>query len=283
MRVLGAVLVAAIVGIDPASALARSKHSHTHVRDHRHSDSSHDSGGSHHHSSGGGGWASLLLDAAVAVAESSGSNGDAEPAEPSSAPNWIFEVGGIGRRFRGPSFYRTGTLDSNGTSSDYTVTSAGSRPGDTAAAGMDLRALVPVTDNFYMGAELELGGLVRSPIQLMDSSTSDLRIASRMMIGSATVAGARIRSGIAELDGELAGGVRIISTSISRIDAKDDEDADSASESKVDPLLEARVRGALWVAPRVYIAGQLGVSALDRSDVNVAFSVGFSGEPFGRR
>ena len=105
---------------------------------------------------------------------------------------------------------------------------------------------------------------------------SDLTdLGSRTMVDSAFVAGTRSRYGIAEIGAELAGGVRVLSTTIRPIDADlNDEDSPSSNVTAVSPLLEARLRAAIWVSPHVFFAGQVGVSALDHDDVNVGLAVG---------
>jgi hypothetical protein len=200
-------------------------------------------------------------------------------AAPTVHPNFILELGGIARRFTGPSLSRIGTVETtSGDTVGYDLASGTPTQGDTAGGAFDMRLLAPLGDHLYAGADLELGGLTRSPIQLM-SDSSDIHIASRSMIGSAAVIGARARHGIAELDGELAGGVRVLSTTVQSMDAGDEDP--SETENAVSGVVEARVRGAVWVSPHVYLGATAGISMLDSSDRSFGLAIGLASFAFG--
>ena len=195
-------------------------------------------------------------------------------------PSWTLELGGLARRFTGPMIARTGTVETtSGDTASYGIDSGAPTAGDTAGGAFAMRITAPVSEHLYAGAELELGGLTRSPIQLM-TSESDLQL-SRAMAGATAVVGARARHGIAELDGEVAGGMRVLSMTVQSVDAGEDDP--SATETSLTGLVEARVRGALWVSPHVFLAAQTGVNVLDRDDVNVGLSIGFASHAFGSR
>jgi hypothetical protein len=110
------------------------------------------------------------------------------------------------------------------------------------------------------------------------TSEPDIQL-SRAMVGTAAVVGARARHGIAELDGEVAGGLRVLSMTVQSADAGDEDP--SATQTSVTAVVEARVRGALWLSPHVFLAAQGGVGVLDQSDVTVGLSIGLASHAFG--
>lgn len=197
----------------------------------------------------------------------------------SRGPSWRLEFGGIARRFQGPAFNRSGTVDTtSGTTASYDLASGTPAAGDTAGGAFSMRFIVPASEHLYAGGDLELGGLTRSPVQLMTDSP-DVTISSRAMFGTSLAVGARMQHGRAELDAEMAAGLRIVSLSMQSVDAMEGDP--SESETALSGLLEARLRGILWVSPHVYLAAQAGTSVLDRSDVNVGLAFGLSSHDFG--
>jgi hypothetical protein len=99
------------------------------------------------------------------------------------------------------------------------------------------------------------------------------------MFGTAMVVGVRAQHGIAELDAEVAAGLRVVSLSMQSVDAMEDDP--SETESALSGLVEARLRGIVWVSPHVYLAAQAGTSVLDRSDVNVGLLIGLASHDYG--
>lgn len=197
----------------------------------------------------------------------------------SRGPSLRLEVGGIARRFRGPAFNRSGTVDTtSGTTARYDLASPTPTAGDTAGGAFALRLTGAASEHLYAGGELELGGLTRSPVQLMTDSP-DVTITSRAMFGTAMVVGVRARHGIAELGAEVAGGLRVVSLSMQSFDAMEDDP--SESESSLTGLVEARLRAMVWVSPHVYLGAQVGTSVLDRSDMNIGLSIGLASHAFG--
>lgn len=197
----------------------------------------------------------------------------------SRGPSWRLELGGLARRFQGPAFNRSGTVDTtSGTTASYDLASPTPTARDTAGGAFTMRFTVPASEHLYAGGELELGGLTRSPVRLMTDSP-DVTISSRAMFGTGMVVGVRARHGIAELDAEVAGGVRVLSLSMQSYDAMEDDP--SETESSLTGLVEARLRGIVWVSPHVYLAAQAGTSVLDRSDVNVGLSIGLASHDYG--
>ncbi len=192
-------------------------------------------------------------------------------------PTWTWELGGMMRAFRGPSFTRMGTvIGSDGLDHGYTLSSGTPVARDSSTAAADIRASFSASEHIYLGGEVQLGGLVRSPLQI--SSDSDVaQIASTTMFGAAAVAGVRTRMGAIEIGAELAGGVRSFTTTIT---SDTGDTGDSPTESITVPLAEARLRGAVWLTPQWFIAAQLGSGLLDRSDVSVAFMIGSSTRPY---
>ena len=198
-----------------------------------------------------------------------------------SGPTWIIEAGGFAHRFRGPSLARRGSVETvDGSMADYGLSSGTAAEGDTAAGAFEMRFIVPATDHYYAGVELGIGALTRSPIKLMSEQAADIHISSRTLIAPNAVFGVRARHGIAELDAELAGGLRIVSATVQSRGAGEDDP--SENESVLTGVIEARLRGVLWVAPHVFLAAQGGVGVLDRNDVNVGLSIGLSSRPYGQ-
>ncbi len=302
MRLVGSIGLVASLALAPRIALAKGDHhSGPVVHDHRSSSSS-DSGHSgpvvHDHRSHDDGPVvrdHRSSDSAPVVRdhryESTGAYYESDDVivddAPSSGgfmnprgPSWTLEIGGLARRFTGPTIARSGIVETtSGDTASYGIDSGAPSAGDTASGAFAMRITAPVSEHLYAGAELELGGLTRSPIQLM-TTESDLQL-SRAMVGATAVVGARARHGIAELDGELAGGMRVLSMTVQSSDAGEDDP--SATETSLSGLIEARVRGAVWVSPHVFLAAQTGVNVLDRDDVNVGLSIGFASHAFGGR
>lgn len=193
----------------------------------------------------------------------------------------MFEAGGFAHRFRGPSFDQSGSVETiDGDTASYGLDSGTPTKGDTAAGAFQMRFVVPATEHYYAGVELGIGGLTRTPVQLMSDASSDIHISAKTMVGTNAVFGVRARHGIAELDGELAGGVRLVSLNIQSYGAGEDDP--SETETAASGVVEARLRGLLWVAPHVFIAAQAGTGMLERSDVNVGFSIGLSSRAYGQ-
>ncbi|HTL35298.1 MAG TPA: hypothetical protein VL326_19350 [Kofleriaceae bacterium] len=205
--------------------------------------------------------------------------GGADPFANMIGPTWMFEMGGFARRFRGPSMSRQGSVETfDGGMADYGLASGTPTAGDTAAGAFGMRFSVATGEHSYAGVELGIGGLTRTPVRLM--SDPDIHLSSQTLIDTAAVVGVRARAGIAELDGEVAGGVRVVSMTVQQMDAYEDDP--SETESSASGLLEARLRGLLYVTPHVYLAAQAGVGVLDRSDVNVGLSIGLTSRPRGQ-
>ena len=241
----------------------RSDHEAPVVRDHRGND-------------GGGSYESTATEGGEPVSDPSGPS---SPFANVRGPTWTLEVGALAHRFRGPSFSRRGSIETlEGNMASYGLESGAPSDGDTAGGAFDMRFTMPATEHSYAGVELGIGGLSRTPVQLM---TDDyLHILSRAMIDTAALVGVRARHGIAEIGGELAGGVRVMSMTVSPIGAGEDDP--SATEMSVTALVQARLRAALWVSPHVFMAAQAGVGVFDRSDVNIGLSIGLSSRPFAR-
>lgn len=195
-------------------------------------------------------------------------------------PTWMFEAGGFAHRFQGPAFAKSGTVETlDGNMASYGLDGGTPTKGDTAAGAFQMRFVVPATEHYYAGVELGIGGLTRSPIRLM-SDDADIHLSSQTMVGTNAVFGARARAGIAELDAEVAGGVRFVSMTVQDYGAGEDDP--SETEMAASGVVEARLRGMLWVAPHVFVAAQAGTGLLERSDVNVGLSIGLSSRAYGQ-
>jgi hypothetical protein len=306
MRTSGWFVVASLLALGSVQAFAGS-HGGGEVRDHRgesssssSSSSSHSSGGEvrdhrtgssssssssvrdHRGGGGDGGVIGYEEDDDTEVDVDSPAGGRVVADRP--GPAWTLELGGLFGSFEGPSLTRSGTLSTDGGMYDYGVTGGTPSAGDTGIVGANVRGTFSAWPHLYLGAELQLGGVTRSPIHLM-SGGENLGIASQAMIGFDGVAGARLRSGRVELDGEVAGGVRAISTNIEALDTamqQDGSDGDPpvATEAATTPIVEGRLRAALWLTPHLFVAAQAGVGALDHSDVNLGIAIGTASRAF---
>lgn len=195
-------------------------------------------------------------------------------------PTWMFEAGGFAHRFRGPAFDRSGSVETlDGNMASYALDGGTPTKGDTAAGAFQMRFVVPATDHYYAGVELGIGGLTRSPVRMM-SDDPNIHLASQTLVGTNAVFGARARHGIAELDAEVAGGLRFVSMTVQDYDATEEDP--SETEVSASGIVEARLRGMLWIAPHVFVAAQAGVGMIERSDVNIGLSIGLSSRPFGQ-
>ncbi len=196
-------------------------------------------------------------------------------------PTWMFEAGGFAHRFRGPAFRHSGSIETfDGNMASYGLDGGTPSKGDTAAAAFQMRFVVPASEHYYAGVELGIGGLTRSPIRLMSDAADDLHIASQTLVGTNAVFGARARHGIAELDAEMAGGLRFVSMTVQQYGAAEEDP--SETEVSASGVVEARLRGMLWVSPHVFVAAQAGVGLMERSDVNIGLSIGLSSRAFGQ-
>ena len=59
------------------------------------------------------------------------------------------------------------------------------------------------------------------------------------------------------------------------------EDYPSETENAVTALVEARVRGALWVSPHVFLAAQAGIGMLETATSTSALSMGVASHDYG--
>jgi hypothetical protein len=239
------------------------------VRDHRGSSGSSDSGSDATY---------FASSSDVEVIDNSPSSG---PFANVQGPTWMFEAGGVAHRFRGPAFSHSGSIETfDGNMASYGLDGGTPSKGDTAAGAFQMRFVVPATEHYYAGVELGIGGLTRTPIRLMSDAADDLHISSQTLVGTNAVFGARARHGIAELDAEMAGGLRFVSMTIQQYGANEEDP--SETEVSASGVVEARLRGMLWVAPHVFVAAQAGVGVFERSDVNIGLSIGLSSRPFGQ-
>lgn len=242
------------------------------VRDHRRSSGS--SGGS----TSGGSEPAYFASSDVEVIDSSPSS---DPFANVQGPTWMFEAGGFAHRFRGPAFNKSGSIETfDGNMASYGLDGGTPSKGDTAAGAFQMRFVVPATEHYYAGVELGIGGLTRSPIRLMSDAADDLHISSQTLVGTNAVFGARARYGIAELDAEMAGGLRFVSMTVQQYGAAEEDP--SETDVSASGVVEARLRGMLWVSPHVFVAAQTGVGLFERSDVNIGLSIGLSSRAYGQ-
>ncbi len=111
-----------------------------------------------------------------------------------------------------------------------------------------------ITRHVFVAHELEI-----SPTLEDDPQPDD----HRMAVGTQLVAGIHAGTRWIELRGEVAGGIRVMQS-------QDDEG-----------VLEARLRGDIWVSPWVTLGAAIGTSLLDRRDKMIALYVGMHTWSFG--
>jgi len=209
--------------------------------------------------------------------------GSSSPSGPSiddgTLPTVTWEAGFLAPQFRGPSIARAGTVDFDQTYG-YNLTSGESSAGDSAGVALDLRALLAASDRVYSGAELQIGALTRSNLEVDGrmSGPAAFAISNTTMIGGAGVIGARTRSDRLELDAEVALGLRTYSSQIQAF--ADGMTNQETTETIVRPLVEGRLRGVVWLSPRWFVSAEVGAGALDRSDVSGVISIGGSSRAF---
>ncbi|MGE3455151.1 MAG: hypothetical protein AB7O24_08585 [Kofleriaceae bacterium] len=202
----------------------------------------------------------------------------------SGIPALTLELGTAIRQFASPlGGSRTGTIEHHGESFSYRVVDPRppSEMRDTAVLGQ-LRIGMGLPRGFYLAAELELGTLTSSTVSAeMTSSgllgTPELSPSGIFVLGGAAVAGASTNLGRLNLGIEAAGGARALAYTY---DSTYYACETTTSITDVAPIVEGRVRAAVWATPFISIGATAGKSLLDESWVGGVF-VGGTTRAFG--
>lgn len=257
---------AAIAAVLLASATARAGAHHggsgshgggssVHVRDHRHPD--HDSSSS---GSSAGGVVEGIVDAVLdTTVERDEAASGAPPCQESNDIVGFRECTPFGSwaRRRTPVF-----LDLGMHGREYGVISPAR--GRATALASALRIGLDIGSHGYLAFEGELGGAATSGELAMLSTGGTF-------VGGYGVIGARAGGSTATLSAELAAGVRDIS------DGRNDRMAVSTASG----VLEARVRGEVWLTPWISAGATVGSSLVDRGDWMAGFYIGVHARAFG--
>lgn len=170
-------------------------------------------------------------------------------------------------------------FSASGTMEHDTATVAYSAAPDTdrsTAAGASLRLALALPAHIYVGADLEIGGLVSgtgAEVQMDPASEAAAAMSAsrRLYVGAGGVAGVRGRLGPTALSAELVAGVRDVSMSV---DSQLGACVLSETHHRVAAFAEPRVRVDLWITPWVSIAAFAGSDVTGNSRMlggNVAF------------
>ena len=103
---------------------------------------------------------------------------------------------------------------------------------------------------------------------MSEPRTSDAR-ARQLGAGAAGLAGLRIGTGPFAIGVELAAGGRIVESALGQVD--------------IEPVLETRVLGELWLSPWFTVGGSIGSSVIDHGDRMASMYLGFHTYSFGGR
>jgi len=179
-------------------------------------------------------------------------------------PHTIAEAGVDFRRFEDPLAGKT----VSSASGQHTVSGSGARD-DHAAAAM-FRLGFGGT-HFYGAGEAEIGALTIQPSVMatsFDATTSG--VTQAMVFGYAGVLGVAERVGRARIGVEGVAGGRTISY-----------DFDGFTATATVPVVEARVRGELWLNPWVAAGATVGSSVIARNDWVAAFYLAMHTRSYG--
>jgi hypothetical protein len=182
-------------------------------------------------------------------------------------PHTIAEVGVDFRHFSDPI---AGQMVSSA-SGQHTVVGTGAR--DDHAAAAVFRVGFGGT-HLYGAFEAEIGALTTTPPVIGSSIDSTLPPAEAMMFGYAGVFGVAERIGRARVGVEGVAGGRTVSYSFG---ANGTEFGATATV----PVVEARVRGELWLNPWFAAGATFGASVIERNDWVGAFYLAMHTRAFG--
>jgi hypothetical protein len=189
----------------------------------------------------------------------------------SNLPALSVDLGIAAHRFVGQRVDETGTFMEDTTSFGYRFVS---EPGSlvTTAVAPQLRVALQLQGPFYIGNELELGGVTSGPGVRAEIDGGQAGPVSATYAAVRGVAGLGVRMQPVVFSGELAGGMRLLAYKIK-------DEAASSFQSRGE--LQVRARLDLWLTPRMTVGALIGSSLLDRGDTMVALSIGGHLKTFG--
>jgi hypothetical protein len=248
-----------------------------------HASSCHGGGGGGSSSGGGGGGGGSYSSSSSSSSGSSASSGCTETTDVEGyrecarfgmwgvalrIPRITIETGMAVRRFANHLGGASGSVTHGDEQFTYRVVMPGRREALDTTVSWTARGTVG-SRHFYGGLEVELGG-VASPAPAgtqMETvgafGNPTLTQDSAIALGAYGVAGVRMSSTHGALAAELAGGVRTISYQFAS------SYHDCQQTSMIDDtrgVVEARVRGELWVSPWLAVGATVGNSMIARDD-----------------
>ena len=201
-----------------------------------------------------------------------------------NTPLFVVELGTAMRTFASPLGEATGKLSHDQESFTYRVVGTPSGPDASPESALVTTARFGfgLPRGFYIAAEGELGGLVRSSTRAEMTSTGmygapTVTPGGSLVFGALGVLGVRGDSRLGTFGVEVAGGVRSITY---RYDSQYLACVDSTTQGVSSPILEARARAAFWLSPFVNVGATAGASVIDRAWM-AGVNLGFVTQAFG--
>jgi hypothetical protein len=150
----------------------------------------------------------------------------------------------------------------------YRVVMPGARPALDTSVSWTARGTVGAR-HLYGGVEVELGGIAKPGAAAAEMESTgaygspSLQQGSGIELGGYGVVGVRANSTRGVIGAELAGGVRTVSY---QFDSSYHDCAQTSMIEDTRGVLEARVRGELWLSPWVAVGATVGASVIERDD-----------------
>jgi hypothetical protein len=169
---------------------------------------------------------------------------------------------GVFTRALDTGFTAAGAMEHDTATVAYSVAPDGDR---STAAGAAMRLSMALPAHLYIGADLELGGLLTgtgADVEMVpgqDAPTPSMTASRRLYMGAGGVAGVRGRLGPAALSAELVAGLRDVSLSV---ESHLGTCILSETHHRLAAFAEPRIRLDLWLTPWVTLAAFAG------SDIN---------------
>lgn len=187
--------------------------------------------------------------------------------------------GGFFTRQLDAGFAGAGVMQHDTGSFAYRVATEGDR---ATAAGAALRLALALPAPLYVGADLELGGLVSdagADVEMIGAAGPSMSAHRTLYLGAGGVAGLRGQLGRAGLAAEMVAGVRDVSLSV---ESQHGACITSETHHLTAAFVEPRVRVDVWLTPWITIAGFAG-SDLDGDSKMVGASLAFHLRAFDHR
>jgi hypothetical protein len=176
-------------------------------------------------------------------------------------------------------FARTGVMEHDTGSFAYSVSTDSDRATATGAA---MRVALALPEPFYLGADLEIGGLVSdggADVEMTGASAGPIMAAHRTLyLGAGGVAGVRAQLGRAGLAAEMVAGVRDVSLSVN---SQHGACILSETHHRTAAFVEPRVKIDVWLTPWITIAGFAG-GELDGDSRMIGASIAYHLRAFDR-